>query len=119
MKLKKSSMLTAVVMSLWLTVAGLGCLVSSFELSDTEISSLILGIGIVSVFWTAWFRLVKKDWLLLPLFGLLALFLFWEEEILTSLEFLVWQISTMYDMAYGCGTLRWSTGSLRFAEDRP
>ncbi len=93
--------------ALVISVAGLGCLISGFDLSLKNEAGLILFCAEFSLVCVLFFT---RKWghAALPM---LSALLIWTqfEELLSSVELLLYQITSLYNSGYGWGYIRWSS----------
>ena len=104
------SLLWAVALSLCIALSGICCLITGFSLSADMMGIVLfcIAFAIVSalVNMTRW-----GNWILAGLLLLLGCILWLGGELEHAVEALLYQISTVYDMAYGWGTVYWSAAA--------
>ena len=104
------SLLWAVAISLCIALSGVSCLITGFALtvSMTQIAWFCVVFAVVSALtsMTRW-----GNWILAGLLLLLGCLLWFDGGLERAVESLLYQISTVYDMAYGWGTIYWSAAA--------
>ena len=104
---KLFSLLWAMVLSFCIAFGGLSCLITGFSLSADTVSLALFCIAF-SLF-AGVMSLIRWGNVILAVLLILSGGLLWETGSLeTSVETLLFQISTVYDMAYGWGKVYWS-----------
>ncbi len=102
----------AVVLAAVISIAGIGCLVTAFDLEPNDWTHMVWMTVLIAVISGAclFFRFGEVALtLLVMLLGYLAV---QRGDLLLSLEKLLGHITTYYDNAYGCGVMRWSWENL-------
>lgn len=110
MKNKLLTLATAVVLSTVAVTGGIGCLMSGMliEGSLVPVAAVAAVTGLIGGF------CLQRRLSYVPgiILGILGLLLWLLGPLDRSLEHLVWYISSLYDVGYGWGILRWSQESL-------
>lgn len=101
----------AVALALVITLSGLACLATAFDLPANELS-LAFGCGLAAILAVICMRSPKSA----LIGGAAAVVLLWwqisEGNLLLSLESLAYRLTYIYDLGYGWGILRWSGADL-------
>ena len=106
------SCLVGAVLAFCIGLAGVGCLVTAFRLESADMTAVttVCALGAVLVGGCFYFR--HGGAVLLAATAFFTGYLLREGSALLQLESLIYTLSVFYDKGYGCGTVRWSNGSL-------
>lgn len=112
---RKFDRLAAGLLGFFAAFGGIGCIVTGIGFPGVSMSAIAVTCAMAAA--AAALTADRKWFGLLP-GGLLILgWLLWKNGNLnTSVEALLWRITTMYDSGYGCGVIRWSIEALEPAD---
>lgn len=97
-----------------IALGGCGCMVTAFEM-DVSMTTAALCCGVCALVMAVCFSF-RQRWAVLCMLALAGGYLWQSHKAETGAEALARHISQIYDMAYSCGTLQWSSKTLTAAD---
>jgi hypothetical protein len=110
MKHKLWTLATGVVLSVLAVTGGVGCLMSGMLIEGNL--ALVAVVAMVTALVGGFCFQRRLSYVPVMFLGILGVLLWVLGPLNRSTEHLLWYISSLYDVGYGCGVLRWTQGSL-------
>lgn len=115
MKHKLWTLFTGVVLAVLAVIGGVGCLMSGVLVEGNL--ALVAAVAMVTALIGGFFLQRRFSFVPAVVLGVLGVLLWVLGPLNRSSEHLVWYISSLYDVGYDCGVVRWTNGSLQGASN--